>query len=136
MVDKLPVYIIDDDEVQLALVDRVMRKFHNTPVAAINNGKDGLALLHRLADEGEAAIIFLDLNMPEVTGFDILQHVAADAKFQNLYIVVLSTSDEPRDIIFARNLGFTDYLVKPTRHERLNTKIAEINQRYLSKIDL
>ena len=135
MAEKLPVYIIDDDEMQLSLVDRVMRKFHNMPVSAVNNGKDGLALLHRLADESEAAIILLDLNMPQVTGFDILKQVAADTKFENLYMVVLSTSDEPSDVAFVRNLGFTDYLVKPTRHEQLNAKLEEINQRYQAKLN-
>ena len=135
MIEQLPVIIIDDDELQLQLVERAMKRFHNLSVSAFNNGADGLKRIDELADAEQSAIILLDLQMPDVAGFDILRKISDNDKYAGIHIIILSTSDEPADIGLARQLGFSNYLVKPTRHDVLFKKIQEIQTRYDKKLD-
>lgn len=133
MIEQLPVIVIDDDELQLQLVERAMQRFHDISVSIYDNGIDGLSRINELADAGQSAIVVLDLQMPQIDGFDILRKMADDDKYACVHVIILSTSDEPADIALARKLGFNRYLVKPTRHDVLFEKIDEIQKLYRKK---
>ncbi|MDB6053389.1 MAG: putative response regulator, CheY [Verrucomicrobiales bacterium] len=65
------------------------------------------------------ALIFLDLNLPFKSGFDVLKWVRARAEFKGIVIVVLTSSEHLVDISAAYQAGANSYLVKPPRAEDL-----------------
>ena len=131
---QLPIIVIDDDTMHLTLIQRLMARLHKLDIEVIQDGALGFERMNDLAISGDAAIILLDLNMPTMDGYDILRQFKGDDKYNNLYIVVFSTSDEPEDIAFALDCGVTGYLVKPTNHRLLRLKIDEITEKHQAKL--
>ena len=125
---KLPVVVIDDDTIHLTLVHRLMERFYGFSVETVRGGTAGIVRLKSFRDSQTPAIVLLDLNMPDVDGYEILDMIAHTPAFRHIHIIVISTSDEPEDIIYAKRLGFTNYLVKPLNHKHLIEKIDSINQ--------
>lgn len=64
-------------------------------------------------------LVFLDLKMPGRDGFDVLRWLKERSLLQKTKVIVLSGSSEPQDIALARELGASEYLVKPLTLERL-----------------
>ncbi len=60
------------------------------------------------------SIIFLDLNMPIISGFDILREINLSPAFREIPVIILTTSVNPNDVIKARELGARMYIRKPT----------------------
>ncbi len=93
-------------------------RFDN-PLQVVHNGEQAIDYL---AGEGRFAnrhryplpgLVIVDLKMPRKTGFEVLQWMRADPRYQQLQAVVLSSSDEIRDISRAYELGANSFLVKP-----------------------
>jgi len=71
-------------------------------------------------------IVFLDLKLPILTGFEVLEWIQAQSFQPPLRVVILSGSDHHADIVRARELGATDYLVKPVSHEELKKRLSDL----------
>jgi two-component system, chemotaxis family, chemotaxis protein CheY len=75
-----------------------------------NNGREGYALL---AQHPELALVFLDLNMPEMNGLEVLARRAAERLHPQVPIVLVTTENTEEDEARARSAGAWDYLRKP-----------------------
>jgi two-component system chemotaxis response regulator CheY len=75
-----------------------------------NNGREGYALL---AQHPELALVFLDLNMPEMNGLEVLARRAAERLHPQVPIVLVTTESTEEDEARARSAGAWDYLRKP-----------------------
>jgi chemotaxis family two-component system response regulator Rcp1 len=89
---------------------------HELVVAA--DGEEAMRLLH--ADGPKPQLVLLDLNLPKVSGQQILEDIRADARLAHLPVVVLSTSNAPRDIDFAYAHRANAYVRKPNGFEALS----------------
>jgi CheY-like chemotaxis protein len=118
--DQTPVLLAEDNENDVLMFRRASRnaKFTN-PVYVVNDGEEVIAYLK---GEGKYAdrrrhplprLLLLDIKMPRKNGFDVLEWVRTQPQFVDLEIVVLSSSDEIRDINRAYELGANSFLVKP-----------------------
>ena len=88
--------------------------------------EDGQAAIDWLAGKGKYSdrdkhplpdILIVDLKMPRKTGFDVLEWVRSQKLFEKLPIVVLSSSDEPKDVKRAYALGATTYFTKSVAYQ-------------------
>lgn len=76
--------------------------------------EDGLELMAYLADSGyRPALILLDLNMPRQDGREALQKIKSTPTLETIPIVVLTTSREARDKVFAQEMGADHFITKP-----------------------
>ena len=73
-------------------------------------------------------ILLLDLNMPGMNGYEVLEAVRKDARYKRLIVHVLSASSRDLDIEKAYELGANSYVVKPTRVDELTRFIAALDQ--------
>lgn len=64
-------------------------------------------------------VVIVDLKMPKKNGFDVLQWVRSKPDLENLPVIVLSSSDDPRDVKRAYSLGATSYFVKSSTLQEL-----------------
>jgi CheY-like chemotaxis protein len=125
------ILLVDDSEDDTILVRRafVRAKLLN-PLVAVASGEEAIAYLggtDKYANRAEfplPGLVLLDLKMPGSDGFEVLRWIRTQPCLHSLRVVVLTASDEVRDVKLAYQLGATSYLVKPLDFERL----VEISQ--------
>ncbi len=81
------------------------------------------------------ALLLLDLNMPRLNGFDVIEWVRSQAGLCRLPIVVFTSSDQPRDVNRAYELGANSYLVKPQALAKLQQITHHLGEYWL-KVNL
>src|SRR5947209_13477030 len=98
----------------------------------VRNGEECLAYLY---GQGEYAnrdayplpdILLLDLKMPKIDGFEVLRQIRANKAFASLRIIVLTSSEEIRDVNRAYELGANSFLVKPLEFENLTAMMTTL----------
>ena len=127
MKDFLPlkrVMLIDDDSICKLLVARMLKKYHFADeILSYENGSDAL---HYLSEHQYLLpeIIFLDLNMPHMSGYEFLKEFGTLNKNIQEYcpIVMLSSSTDPEDIRRTMEYRFVRlFLIKPLTHLKLES---------------
>ncbi|MEY8883080.1 response regulator [Donghicola sp. XS_ASV15] len=108
--------VIDDDVVDQEIVKRSFKKAHlKHPLIFANNGEEGLRIM-RGEDPNvrlnEPYMVLLDLNMPVMDGFEVLDAIRKDDQLQDKVVFVLSTSDDERDVKRAYHSGISGYIKK------------------------
>jgi len=116
--------LIDDDKVSLMLAARILEKTGlATEINAAWNGVEAIAFLNHYFDRSMALpdVILLDLNMPVMDGFSFIEafRKLPVVNVTKVQIIVVSSSNDKRDITKAFSMGVKDYLVKPLRHDDL-----------------
>lgn len=123
------VLIIDDNDLDVERIVRGLRKL-NASVATHRalDGRDGLAMLQELSNSeaNHRIAILLDLNMPRMNGFEFLEIIRSDDSFRETSVTVLTTSDRPKDLEQAQQLGARGYLVKPVKKEQLADLLSSL----------
>ncbi|MDR7210319.1 response regulator [Flavobacterium piscis] len=116
----------DDEDDREFFADAIVDLQLNFPVEFCKNG---LELLNRLYDKDLDIpdIIFLDLNMPGMSGFETLQQIREDIRFKNIPVIAIySTSATSDSIKSTFGLGANAYLVKPVSFEDLKKLLRKV----------
>ena len=124
MSQPVTIIMIEDDEGHARLIERNIRRsgvnneivpFSNG-TAAVNYlfGSDGTGLDHK----GRALLILLDLNLPDMSGIDILRWVKENRYLKTAPVVVLTTTDDSQEIKRCYDLGCNVYMTKPVNYDR------------------
>ncbi len=88
------------------------------------HGADGYKKLMSMQEPPD--IIFLDLNMPVMNGFEFLKRIREESTLIDLPVIIFSTSNDESDITHCQKLGASGYLQKPNDNEDLVDKLKEI----------
>jgi CheY-like chemotaxis protein len=115
-----PVLLVEDNPVDVDLTLRAFtrRKLIN-PVHVARDGEEALSWLPRWeAGEPLPLVILLDLKLPRVHGLEVLAQWKANPVSQSIPVVVLTTSEEDKDIETAYKLGANSYIIKPVNFEK------------------
>ena len=122
----------DDDPADCLLTEKALRRADITcPLYVVHDGAELLDYLKRRGDytDPEASprpsLILLDLNMPKVNGTEVLEQLRDEPELCRIPVVVLTTSDEERDIASSYALGANAYMVKPSAFDEM-VSVAEI----------
>jgi DNA-binding response OmpR family regulator len=126
------IIMIEDDEGHARLIERNIRRsgVNNDIVpftngtAAVNYlfGKDGTGFDHK----GRALLILLDLNLPDMTGIDILRRVKENRYLKTAPVVVLTTTDDSHEIKRCYDLGCNVYITKPMNYDSFTNAIRQL----------
>ena len=112
MRQKITCLLIDDDKDDQEIFKLALQDLNKDVIClTADDGAEGLKLLQSDKDF-IPAYIFLDLNMPRMTGKDCLCEIKKDARLAGIPVVIYSTSSDPMDISDSRKLGASDYIVK------------------------
>ena len=125
------IILIDDDEDDLDLFADALESL-KIPVT-FKTFKNGEAFLDYLqnADTSNKLKVFLDLNMPIISGIDVLKQVKSSTKTANIWITIYSTSSSPNDVEVTYSYGANSYLQKPTSFNDLKKYILKSLERYV-----
>ncbi|MEO8427692.1 MAG: response regulator [Verrucomicrobiota bacterium] len=118
---KTRLLIVDDDAIHRLLVSKCLADQSDLEVITSDCGHDVLARLNR----GEKFdVLFVDWNMPEMSGYELLCTVRANAQFNNIRIMMLTAKNDMEDVRQALGAGAREYLMKPFTKEMLINKLA------------
>jgi CheY-like chemotaxis protein len=116
---ELTILVIDDDDGHTELVRRNLERsgVHN-PIVALNSGRLALDFVFRRgayanrAGNGEL-LVLLDINMPGIDGVEVLRQIKADPSTKSIPVIMLTTTDDPREINRCYAMGCSVYITKP-----------------------
>ena len=101
------VLIAEDEEFLRTIVANKLKKEGFEVIEALD-GEDAMSKLKNHAVD----LVLLDLMMPKLNGFDVLQNIRADEKLKDLKVIILSNLGQDTDVEKCRALKITDYIVK------------------------
>jgi CheY-like chemotaxis protein len=118
-VSEVTIILAEDDDGHATLVERNLRR------AGIDNGftrlRDGQEALDFLlrpdAPNGDSCVLLLDIKMPRVDGVEVLRRLKGDPRTAIIPVVMLTTTDDPREIERCYQLGCNVYITKPVDYE-------------------
>ncbi|GAB4024672.1 response regulator [Spirosoma koreense] len=127
---KMPrIWIVDDDEDDQFLFEAAFRQL--IPPVLVRLLADGEELLPALASTDTLPdLIILDLNMPRLNGFEALKLLRSHQSYQDLAVVVLSTSSLPEDQEKALELGANGFLTKPPTLDHILTIFGQLVEQW------
>ena len=116
---KPSILIVDDVPANLELLAELLRKQGYDP-RPVPSGK--LALAAVKADPPD--LIILDINMPEMNGFEVCKHLKADVAMKNIPVIFITGFIETSDIVEAFSMGAVDYITKPFQVKEVCARIG------------
>jgi len=130
--NEVKILIAEDDEGHRLLIKRNLKK------AGICNNmlffEDGQALLDYIDKEGiedemnngNSYLLILDINMPKVNGVEVLARVKKNERLKKIPVIMLTTTDDPREINSCYELGCNSYITKPVEYQEFIEKIRSL----------
>ncbi len=113
---------VDDSGVMRRIIGRTVDVLGYGFLEA-SNGVEALDVITK--NHADIALVILDVNMPEMDGFEVLAKIKADPVFKAIPVMMLTTESERGKIIQAIQAGAVNYICKPFQQEDLTVKIAE-----------
>jgi phosphoserine phosphatase RsbU/P len=110
--------VVDDNGVNRLVLGRYLQQ-QGHAVAYAENGRQALELLRAQTFD----MMLLDIEMPEMNGYQVLEHVLADARLREIPIIVVSALDEMDSVVKCIQMGAEDYLTKPVDQVLLKARI-------------
>jgi len=129
----MEILLVEDNPADVELTLRALKKHNLT-----NNVKvvgDGAQALDYLFGTGAFAgqkhpippkVVFLDLKLPKVDGREVLRRMKSDDRTRTIPVVVLTSSQEERDIVESYKLGVNSYVVKPLDFDKFVEAVSEL----------
>jgi len=109
------ILLAEDNPADVYLIREALREYGvRCTICEASDGKEVLRFLSPASENPDIDLIILDLNLPRHDGIEILQHLRDNRDFSHVPVVVLTSSDSPRDRSVANQLGAKCYLRKPS----------------------
>jgi len=132
MTEEVVIIIAEDDAGHARLIQKNLGRvgLHN-PIQFFENGQDVLDFLfrhgpgpHRKSDT--SYLLMLDIRMPKVDGVEALRQIKEDTTLRKLPVIMLTTTDDPREIERCHLLGCNSYIVKPVDYDKFAEAIKQL----------
>ncbi|HVK08522.1 MAG TPA: response regulator [Gemmataceae bacterium] len=121
--DNLVILLAEDDDGHASLIQRNLKRAGlANEIVRVRDGQEALDYLRRegpFAGRASAPplLLLVDINMPRVDGVGVLQAVKADPETAKLPVIMLTTTDDPREVERCYALGCSVYVTKPVKYE-------------------
>jgi CheY-like chemotaxis protein len=136
MRDQAVILLAEDSETDILLTRRAFAKANLlNPLQVVRDGAEAIAYLKgegpysNRAEYPLPALLLLDLKMPGKNGLEVLQWIRQQPSLRGLRIIVLTSSDQARDVNLAYQLGANSFLIKPVDFEHF-VQVSEVLKGY------
>ncbi|GJF30374.1 response regulator [Kitasatospora sp. NE20-6] len=124
------VLLVEDDLADAMLIEEALEEKAQREIVRVSNGQ---AALERLREQGTPLpdLIVLDLNMPRMSGRELLDVIKVDENLKSIPVVVLTTSAAPDDVSGAYRRHANAYVTKPVELDDFTRAVQSIDSFYL-----
>lgn len=129
---EVTIVMVEDDEGHARLIEKNVRRAGvNNEIVPFTNGNSALDFILGSDRTGSSTqdrhlLILLDLNLPDMSGIDILEKVKSNAYAKRLPVVILTTTDDEREIQRCYDLGANVYITKPVDYDSFAHAIRQL----------
>ena len=135
------ILIAEDDAGHARLIEKNLTRggLHN-PIQRFDNGQAVLDFLlrqgpgpHRALET--AYLLLLDIRMPQVDGIEVLRKLKQDSELRKIPVIMLTTTDDPREVERCHLIGCSSYVVKPVNYEKFAEAVKNLGL-YISLVEV
>ncbi len=125
----ITIVLVEDDPGHALLIEKNLRRAGIVnEIVAIKDG--GAAVEYLLARDGNGPsgplLVLLDLNLPVLDGYQVLERIKGDARTRGIPVVILTTTDTPREVERCYALGCNVYITKPVEYDSFAGAIQKL----------
>jgi CheY-like chemotaxis protein len=103
------ILLVEDEDIMIDLLQRKLSK-EGYEVSVARDGEEGLKKMREMDPKPD--LILLDIIMPKMGGFEVMEEMAKDENLKNIPVIVISNSGQPVELDRAKKLGAKDWLIK------------------------
>ena len=132
MREEVHILIADDDMGHATLIRRNLKRLGlSNSVTHFKDGQEVLDFLFRRADgphwkSGESYLLLLDIRMPKVDGVEVLRQIKMHSEFRKMPVIMITTTDDPREVQRCHDLGCSNYIAKPIDYDKFVQAIRQL----------
>lgn len=137
MTDK-PILLVEDNDDDIKLAQRALKKSNIlNEVVVLRDGAEAIEYLFRQgryagqADGPAPAVVLLDLKLPKMNGLEVLQKMRVNERTRLLPVVILTSSNEERDMVSGYKLGANSYIRKPVDFGQFASAVQQLGLYWL-----
>ena len=141
MTREVVILIADDDAGHTRLIEKNLSRagLHN-PTQRFENGQQVLDFFFGKGEEPRhkpdtAYLLLLDIRMPKVDGVEVLRQIKHDRVLRKMPVIMLTTTDDPREVARCHELGCNSYIVKPVDYDKFAEAIKNLGL-YISLVEV
>jgi CheY-like chemotaxis protein len=129
---ELQIIIAEDDMGHAALIKKNLRRAGiNNEILHFKDGEETINFLFQktqdpLMEYGLPYLLLLDINMPRVDGVEVLRQVKQDDELKKMPVIMITTTDDPREVQRCHDLGCSNYIAKPIDYEKFVQAIRQL----------
>ena len=126
------ILLVEDDPGHARLIEKNLRRSNITnEILSIHNGRQAVDYLFKQGDyvgspHATPLLVLLDLNLPGLDGYQVLQKMKGDKRTKRIPVVILTTTDDKREVKKCYELGCNVYITKPVDYEHFSEAIRKI----------
>jgi CheY-like chemotaxis protein len=132
MTREVVILIADDDPGHIRLIQKNLTRadLHN-PTQQFANGQEVIDFFFGKNNgptfkPDASYLLLLDIRMPKIDGVEVLRQIKADPKLRKIPVIMLTTTDDPREVARCHTLGCNNYMVKPVDYEKFAEAIKNL----------
>ncbi len=129
----LDILVIEDNVDDVFLIELAIKKANiNSNISVVSNGEEGISYLTKLTNEKRKLpnLILLDINLPKITGLEVLKKIKSSELIKSIPVVVFTSSDSPSDMNYCHQNGADFYIRKPNNINGFKEIMKCINENY------
>ena len=131
-INEVSILIVEDDAGHARLIEKNLKRAKiSNRITRVENGQEALDFLHsegafKGIERPSPLLVLLDLNMPVLDGYQVLERMKADPDTKKIPVVVLTTTDDAREVARCYQLGCSVYITKPVDYESFCEAIQQL----------
>lgn len=132
--NEVEILLVEDNPYDVELTLTALKENNLTnKVHVLNDGAEALEFIFATGAHAERNIknipkvILLDLKLPKVNGLEVLRRIKSDERTKKIPVVVLTSSQEERDVVGSYNLGVNSYIIKPVDFNKFIDAVAKLS---------
>ena len=134
MADEKPVTIllVEDDPGHARLIEKNLRRAKvANDIIALDNGQKAVDFLFNVGEyenvnHHELLLVLLDLNLPVLDGYQVLKTIKEDERTRHVPVIILTTTDDTREVSKCYELGCNIYITKPVEYDKFSEAIRRL----------
>ncbi len=135
------ILVAEDDAGHARLIEKnLTRAGLSNPIIRFDNGQAVLDFLFRRGSGPKrgsdlAYLLLLDIRMPQIDGIEVLRQIKQDVELRKMPVIILTTTDDPREVERCHSIGCASYIVKPVDYTKFAKAIEGLGL-YLSLVQV